>query len=115
MTAELADHRLDRLDRAEWLVAAHATEWLDFVQNARQLARLSGVPHQQTRLQRDGLFRTRAGTQAALHAVLFDEPKLWPIRVVGQRAFRTRPDAGKAERARLGVDGQAAERAAARR
>ena len=107
--ASLADHRLDRPQRAEGLAAAHAAVRLGLVEHAQLLARLAAVGQPQARLQRDRVLGAGAGAQAALHAVLLDEAQLRPVGVVGQRGLRAGADAGQAQRAACGVDDQAAE------
>src|SRR6187431_3819693 len=64
MAAELRDHRLDRLQRAERLAAADAGERVDLVQNPRRLARLQAILQQEAWLEDDRLLGTRARTQA---------------------------------------------------
>src|SRR5437773_11233765 len=109
MAAELAEHAVDHPPRAERLAAAHAMEWLGFVQR-HGLLRLRA--EQEPRHQLDRVLRAGLGAQAALQAVALDEAQPRRVGGVEQRAFRAGADAGLAQRAGLLVDGQGAERRA---
>ena len=89
------------LPRAERLAAAHAAERLGLVENDL-LLRLRR--EQQARRERDRVFRAGVLAQPALHTVALNELQHRLVAPVMQRRFRTRADAGHAERAGLLVD-----------
>src|SRR5439155_1013042 len=112
MAAELAEHAVDHLSRAERLATAHAMEWLGLVQRH---GLLRPRPEEQPRHQLDRVLRAGLGAQAALHAVALDEAQPRRVGGIEQRRFRAGADASLAQRAGLLVDEQGAERRARRK
>ena len=109
------DQQHDALDAFDHLLCAHRLAAGDAVVDRRfvQHTKLLRLPRQQqSRVQRDRVFRARVRADPALDAFRLDEAQLRQLGIVGERTFRTGADAGHAQRARIGIDLQRSERRA---
>src|SRR5262249_33980602 len=86
LALELGSDALDRALDPERLVAADAMKWLFLFEHAGARCRGAEI---ELRPQRNHFLRARGLAQPALHAGVFGEAQLRPLRIVAERAGRT--------------------------
>src|SRR5215472_16913609 len=111
LALELGGDALDRALDPERLVAADAMDWLFLFEHAGARCRGAEI---ELRPERDYFLRARGLAQPALHAGVFGEAQLRPLRIVAERAGRAGRHAGEAARSRRRASARHAEARAAR-